>query len=199
MKIAAAIIAGGRSARMGTNKSLLRVGQATILQRIVACLRHQSDHVMLNSNISTPEGEMTGLPVVPDRVQNVQTPLAGLHAALVWSAGQGCEWVLTVPGDTPFLPADLTSRLLAAAGESKAAIAASGGQSHYVIGLWPTSLAAELETAMMRDGMFRVRDWASHVKAITVEWPVDRYDPFFNVNTPEELARARLLAEELGL
>ena len=130
MKIAGAIIAGGRSARMGTNKSTLKVGHATILQRIVDCLRAQSDFVILNSNVSAPGETLSDVPVVADILRDVGTPLAGIHAALVWCAAQDCDWVATVPGDTPFLPADLVSRLQAAAGETRAAIAASAGPSH---------------------------------------------------------------------
>lgn len=193
MNIAGAIIAGGRSSRMGTDKAFTTVGSNTILNRIVACIERQVDLVILNTNGDPSSLSGMGLTVVADMLRGVNTPLAGIHATLAWGAEQGCEWIVTVPADTPFLPTDLTSRLLTAAQVSGAAIAASGGQKHFVIGAWSTRLAGELETAIVRDKLFRIRDWAERAKAAEVAWPVTDYDPFFNVNTPEDLATAERL------
>ncbi len=199
MKAAAAILAGGHATRMGCDKSRLTIGSTTILDRIVTCLAVGTQSIILNSNqvlLSMPGKAI--LAIVPDVLQQVKTPLAGIHAALSWGKTNGYDWITTVPSDTPFLPSDLQEKLIAAAAETGAAIASSGGQRHYVIGAWSTGLAIDLEDAIS-SGMFRVSQWAERARAGEVEWPAKNYDPFFNVNTPEDLAEARRLAAEFNL
>lgn len=199
MRIAGAIIAGGRSSRMGTDKALETIGSSTGLDRIITCLAQQTEIVILNSNGESLKYSETGLTVVPDVLREISTPLAGIHASLAWGARHGYEWIMTVPVDTPFLPMDLASRLLAAAQGSGAAIAASAGQKHFVIGAWSSMLSGDLDTAIVGDRLYRVRDWAERASAAVVEWAVTGYDPFFNVNTPEDLGEARRIAAEFGL
>jgi molybdopterin-guanine dinucleotide biosynthesis protein A len=191
MTIAGVIVAGGRSSRMGgEEKAFKLVGGKTILDRVIARAGPQVDILAINANGDFSRFSNTGLAVFPDRLTDIATPLAGLHASLVWARDKGHELLLTVPADTPFLPRDLTKRLEASA------IAASGGQDHFIVGLWSTSLADDLERAIRDDGLVRVRDWAARVHAKTVEWPVTPYDPFFNINTPQDLAEAARIAAE---
>jgi molybdopterin-guanine dinucleotide biosynthesis protein A len=191
MKIAGAIIAGGRSIRMGgEEKALKTIGGRTILDRVIARLQPQVDVLAINANGDASRFSSTGLGVFPDRLGDIATPLAGIHASLAWARDHGHDLLLTVPADAPFLPRDLVARLEAPA------IAASGGQEHFIIGAWPTHLADDLERAILDDGLLRVRDWAALVGAKPVEWPARPYDPFFNVNTPADLAEAARIAAE---
>jgi len=103
--------------------------------------------------------------------------------------------LITVPSDTPFLPFNLVARLLENIAVSGAAIAASGGQEHYIIGAWKTELLDDLESAIAGDNLFRVKDWAHRASAQKVEWPVKPHDPFFNMNAPEDL---RIAGQILG-
>jgi molybdopterin-guanine dinucleotide biosynthesis protein A len=126
------------------------------------------------------------LRVVADESADVTTPLAGLHAALRFAAANGFDAVLSVPSDTPFLPDDLAARL----GEATVpAIAASGGRSHYLTGLWPVTLAGHLDQEM-KEGLRRVQDFAASCGARVVEWPALPVDPFANINTPQEMQDA---------
>ena len=197
MKIAGVIVAGGRSSRMGgVEKLLAEIGGVSILQRIVDRLAPQVAALAVNANGEVLRFASTGLAVIPDRRADVGTPLAGLHAALHWAKASGFDGVVTVPSDVPFLPRDLVTRLAAAS--QSAAIAASGGQDHYLTGLWSCFLLGALEDAITTEQMFRVKDWAKHAGAATVEWPVTPFDPFFNVNDWEDLAEANRIAAELG-
>jgi molybdopterin-guanine dinucleotide biosynthesis protein A len=153
-------------------------------------MRPQVDTLAINANGDASRFRSTCLAVFPDRLTDIATPLAGLHASLVWARNQGHDLLFTVPADTPFLPLDLAERLAAPA------IAASGGQEHFIIGAWPTRLADALELAIRDDGLFRVGDWAARASAKSVEWSVVPYDPFFNVNTPADLAEAARIAAE---
>jgi len=191
MTIACAIIAGGRSSRMGgEEKAFKPVGGKTVLDRIIARIKPQVDILAINANGDSRRFSYTGLAVFPDRLTDSATPLAGVHASLAWARDHGHDRLLTVPADTPFLPRDLAQRLAAPA------IAASGGQEHFIIGLWPAGLADDLERAIRDDGLFRVMDWAARVHAEPVEWPTTPYDPFFNINTPQDLAEAARIAAE---
>lgn len=186
MKIATVIIAGGRSCRMGKEKLLLTIGGQRMIDRIRAVL---PEGVALNANGDAARYDVFGLPVIPDVKDEVGTPLAGLHAALSWAALMH-DAVLTVPSDCPFLPPDLVQRLAIAGAP---AIAASGDEVHYLTGLWPVTLLPRLEDALAQ-GMRRVKDWAAAVEASVVTWPVTPFDPFMNVNTPEDLAVAKKIA-----
>jgi molybdopterin-guanine dinucleotide biosynthesis protein A len=195
MKIAGVIIAGGRSRRMGAEKALTTVAGKPILQHIVERIAPQVDALALNTNGDPVRYLPIGIPVIADMRTDIGTPLAGLHAGLHWTVSQGLDAMLSLPSDCPFLPRDLTARLGAGTLPS---IASSGGQRHVLTGLWPSSLLATLDTALAEGGLFRVKDWAALVQVRHVEWTAVPVDPFFNVNTPEELAEANRIAAELA-
>jgi molybdopterin-guanine dinucleotide biosynthesis protein A len=197
MKLCAVIVAGGRSSRMGREKALELVRGRTIIERISSTLAGQSAATVLNANGDTGRFVHLDLPIVPDLRTDVGSPLAGLHTALVHARDRGFDAVLTTPSDVPFLPADLVQRLATAS--RRAAIAASAGQQHYLTGLWSPALLPEIERAMGDAPLPRLQDWARMCEAAVVEWPAEPYDPFFNVNTPEELAEAERIAAEFTL
>ena len=189
MKIIGAIIAGGKSSRMGgEEKAFLTLSGKSFLDLVIGRFDQQVDRVVINANGDGQRFSDTGLQVVPDIMTTLTTPLAGLHASL--SFARNADFLVTVPSDTPFLPLDLVSRLVEQAQDGGAAIAHSGGQDHYVIGAWKAELLTDLEKAIQKEGLFRVKDWARHVSAGIVTWPVLPYDPFFNLNTPDDLKRA---------
>ena len=193
MRIAGAIIAGGRSSRMdGKEKLFLKLGNERLLDRLMARLSRQTDCTIINAN--GDPARFAGVTVVPDIRTDISTPLAGLHAVLSWSLNRNFDAVLTVPSDAPFLPYDLLARLL----DHGPAIAASGRQEHYLTGFWPVTLAPVMEQAI-NSNIFRVKDWAKLVKARIVEWPIAPHDPFFNINAPEDLAEARRIAAQFEL
>ncbi len=194
MRIAGVIIAGGRSSRMGREKAFELLDGKTLLDHVVERVAPQVTTMVINANGNPGRFESSGLAVFPDRRSGVGTPLAGLHTALLFAREEGFNAALTVPSDAPFVPHDLVSRL--AAERCAAAIAASGGQRHFLTGLWSHTLLEDLQSAIDDDAMVRVKDWVAACGAADVEWPVIPFDPFFNVNTPEELAEARRIAAE---
>lgn len=194
------ILAGGLSRRMGGgDKGLLRLGEETILARIARVIGKQVSPLLLNANGPAARFGLN-LTVVPDSLPDRPGPLAGILAGLDHLATHlpVARHLLTVPADCPFLPDDLASRLASAAGEEGAACAASGGRVHGVIGVWPVSAREALRQLLVADGQRRVDAWLERVGAATVEWPVTPHDPFFNVNTPDDLARATTIAAQAG-
>lgn len=197
MTICAVIIAGGRSSRMGREKAMETVRGRRIIDRVIAAVAPQVALTAINTNGEAARFAGINLPVFPDAQPGADTPLAGLHAALAFAGREGFSRVLTVPSDAPFLPADLARRLSSAGGQ--AAIASSGGQAHYVTGLWSSHLLHDVDTALVMPQRPRMQDLASILRASLVEWPAEPYDPFFNINTPDELAEAERIAAEFGL
>ncbi len=193
------LLAGGQGRRMGgADKGLIRIGDQTILQRIVARLAPSCAGLIINANGEPARFSALGLPVVADPIAGHAGPLAGILAALEWAADHRPElaWVVTVPTDSPFLPRDLVARLHAARAEagSLLACAASAGRTHPPIGLWPVALRQDLRRALTVEGERKIDRWTARHGIAVAEWPTDPFDPFFNVNTPEDAALAQSLA-----
>jgi molybdenum cofactor guanylyltransferase len=181
------ILAGGRSRRLGGgDKCLLPLGDITILAHVVAALRPQTSALLINSNSAPALFHETGLGVRADVVPGRLGPLAGIHTAMLWARETGADAVLTAPADTPFLPRDLAARLNAARQAGQAAIATSGAELHPVIGIWPSALAEQLQEHLAT-GTYRVRAWLGQIPFRTVEFETGAIDPFWNINTPDDL------------
>lgn len=194
------LLAGGQSRRMGGGDKCLRpLGGKPILARIIVRMAPQVRRLVLNANGDPARFAAFGLPVVGDSVDGFAGPLAGVLAGLDWAAAHApdCPHVVTVPTDAPFLPDDLVARMLAALQRDRAdlARAASNGQAHPVIGLWPVALRDDLRQALTAEDVRKVDVWTARHRLVTVDFPADPVDPFLNVNRPEDLAEAeRLLA-----
>lgn len=192
------ILAGGLSRRMGGgDKGLLPLGETTLLGHVVARLSRQADPIALNANGDPGRFADFRVPVIADSAPDRPGPLAGILAALDWAAGRGATHAVTVAADTPFFPGDLVDRLALAAHAQGRPIALAatpdgrGGVSrHPTFGLWPVVLRDDLRAALAR-GVRRVSAWADGHGAALASFPVDDGDPFFNVNTPDDLDRAR--------
>jgi molybdopterin-guanine dinucleotide biosynthesis protein A len=193
------VLAGGLARRMGGgDKALIRIGHETILQRALARLTPQVSGIVLNANGDPARFSTFGLPVVADSVPDFAGPLAGILAGLDWAAANepGIEWVVSVPGDCPFLPRDLVARLQGArSAENKPlACAHSGDWRHPVVGLWPVALREDLRHAITVEDLRKIEVWTARHGVALADWPVAPVDPFFNVNTPEDAATALRLA-----
>jgi molybdopterin-guanine dinucleotide biosynthesis protein A len=193
------VLAGGLARRMGGgDKARIRVGGATILTRVLTSLKLQCERVIINANGDPARFADTGLPVVADSVPDFAGPLAGILAGLDWAAAQApqLEWLLSVPGDCPFLPKDLLERLHGArlAAGTPLACARSGEWRHPVVALWPVALREDLRRALTAEGLHKIEIWTARHGIAIADWPAEPVDPFFNVNTPDDAARAEALA-----
>jgi molybdopterin-guanine dinucleotide biosynthesis protein A len=195
------VLAGGLARRMGGgDKARIRIGGKTILERVLARLAPQCGSMILNANGDPARFGDTGLPVVPDTVPGFAGPLAGILAGLDWAAANAPQVtdVVSVPGDCPFLPPDLITRLEQArkAADLPLACARSGDWRHPVIGLWPVGLRGDLRTALVEDDLRKIEAWTARHGVAIADWPAVPFDPFFNVNTPEDAAEAQHIASQ---
>jgi molybdopterin-guanine dinucleotide biosynthesis protein A len=193
------ILAGGQATRMGGgDKGLLRVGGQSMLSMVIDRLAPQVGALALNANGDPARFAALGLPVVPDGIGGFAGPLAGVLAGLDWAAGQDADTIVTVAADTPFFPCDLVPRLILAA-EGMAhplAVATTPEGLQPTFGLWPVALRDDLR-AWLESGERKLRLWAER-HGVGLALFDDPGDPFFNVNTPEDLARAIAMQQGTG-
>jgi molybdenum cofactor guanylyltransferase len=195
------VLAGGLARRMGGGDKLrIRIGGTSILERALARLEPQCSRIIINANGDPARFADTGLPVVADSVPDFAGPLAGILAGLDWAAAHApdTEWLISVPGDCPFLATDLVARLHDAriAAKSPLACARSGEWRHPVVGLWPVGLREDLRRALIDEGLHKIEIWTERHGVGIADWPDVPIDPFFNVNTPEDAKRAEALVQQ---
>lgn len=191
------ILAGGQARRMGGgDKGLRAVAGQSLLGRVIDRLAPQAAPLAINANGDPARFAGFGLPVLADSVAGFPGPLAGVLAGLDWAAGLGAGAIVTAAADTPFFPTDLVARLATAAGPSGLALAAvdEGGRvrPQPTFGLWPVALRDDLRAALA-GGLRKVVLWTGAHGAGLAVWPAAGA-PFFNVNTPEDLALAERMA-----
>lgn len=201
-KITGVLLAGGQSRRMGGgDKGLLELAGRPMLARVLDRFAPQVGKVVLNANGDPARFARFGLPVIADTVSGNVGPLAGVLAGMRWAATEtpGATHIATASTDAPLVPGDLVSQLRQAIENSdkRIALAASGGHKHPVIGLWPVELADDLEAAL-NEGVRKVLHWTDRHGTLALEFPFAdiggrQIDPFFNANTPEELAEVEAL------
>lgn len=190
-RIGALVLAGGGARRLaGRDKPLLQVGGVTMLARIIATLRADGHATAISANGDPARFAAFALPVLSDGEFQGEGPLAGVLAGLDWAATLGMDALLTVPGDTPFVPAGLATALAPAP-----ACAASNGRAHHLVGLWPLDCRGELRRVLSGPGRRDIAHFARGIGMRQVDFAVAKCDPFLNVNTPEDLAVARTIAE----
>jgi molybdopterin-guanine dinucleotide biosynthesis protein A len=202
-RVPGVLLAGGLARRMGGgDKPMRQIGGRTILERVITRLKPQCDGLILNANGDPARFAAFGLPVIADGVADFPGPLAGILAALDWAAANrpDVEFIVSAAADCPFLPRDLVARLYGALQKQNAelAVAASGSQSHPVIGLWRVALREQLRQALVIEDVRKIDRWTARYKLATVIWPAEPLDPFFNANTMDDIAEAERLAEMDG-
>lgn len=197
------ILAGGQATRMGGgDKGLLQLGGQSLLSRVITRLEPQVAGMALNANGDPERFADYGLPVLPDSIAGHAGPLAGVLAGLDYAAMQGVDHIVTAAADTPFFPQDLVELLQLAAKmeDTNMALAATpdpkrGTLRQPTFGLWPVSLRHDLRSAL-NSGVRKVVQWSNRHGAADAMFPNSDYDPFFNINHPEDLQKAEAMLAE---
>lgn len=199
------ILAGGQARRMGGgDKGLLLLDERPILRHVIDRLSGQVDAIALNANGDPDRFETYDLPVIADSIAEYPGPLAGVLAGLDWAHEQGAESIVTAAADTPFFPKNFVSELAAVSEGMELPLALAATQDtdgkrwrQPTFGLWPVALRDDLRAALA-NGLRKVVMWTDQHNAREAVFETRAYDPFFNVNTPEDLAKARVLLQEMS-
>ena len=197
MKILGVTLAGGQSSRMGGgDKCLLEIGGIPLLSHVITRLRPQVDAMILNANGDSSRFAAFELPVVADSITGFAGPLAGVLAGMDYAAEHGFDAIVTVAADTPFFPDTLVSALTQARETAGTPLAMAmtpdpqrGLSRHTTFGLWSVNLREDLRAAI-NAGTSKVVAWTEPHGCAKAVFPTDPIDPFFNVNTPEDLKTA---------
>jgi molybdopterin-guanine dinucleotide biosynthesis protein A len=188
--VAGLILAGGKARRLGGgDKPLLLLDAAPMLAHIIRALRDDVPEIAISANGDPARFADFGLPVLADGRFEGEGPLAGVLAGLDWAIGRDAAALLTVPGDTPLIP-----RGLAAALAPPPCCAASNHRAHYLVALWPVAARDPLYRLLEQSRRRDVAYFAHEIGMRQVEFPAATWDPFHNVNTPEDLAVVRAIA-----
>jgi len=185
MSISGVVLAGGLGRRMGgADKGLIPFAGKPMVAHVLERLSPQVDEILINANREIEQYAAFGYPVIPDEIEGFAGPLAGLHRGM---CATNHPFVLTVPCDSPFLPADLASRLLQALQQADAdlAVAKTGTQAHPVFCLCRTSLKNHLQDYLQGGGR-KIDAWYGTLKVAEVAFD-DQPQAFANINTIEEL------------
>lgn len=190
LKIACVVLAGGQGARIGGDKPLRTLaGQSLLARALDHAARWSSDTAVAVRDAAQLAGHpaiaLTDDPAIPG-------PAAGLVSALRFALERSADAVLTIAADMPFLPADLGARLAQSIGPAAAALASSEGQLHPVCGLWRVAVLDQAP-AYFAAGRRSLKGLGATAGFVAIEWPPAAIDPFFNVNTADDLAEAERL------
>jgi len=198
-RIAGVILAGGASARMGGGDKCLRpLAGRPILGHVIERMRPQVDALALNANGDPARFAAFGLPVLPDPLPGLG-PLGGVLAGLYWARDLDCIHLMTAAGDTPFFPRDTVTRLCERAGSGAIVQSSSERRTHPTFALWPVRLLDDLDSFLRERGAASMHAYAGerHRTALVDFAAETGLDPFFNINTMEDLAFAERIAEEM--
>ena len=192
-EIAVVIMIGGKSSRLGGGiKSLIKINNKKIFDIILERIQPQIDKIIINSNIEDTEISKYKFPIIKDVKQGYLGPLAGIHAGMQWlnKNKPKVDWLLTLPGDTPFIPLNLVSCFKEKIkSDSKIILAKSNDKIHPIIGVWHTSLFNSLNEHL-ESGTRKILEWAKNHPLEFVEFKEKGYDPFFNINTQIDINKA---------
>ena len=200
-RILGVVLAGGQATRMGgSDKGLLQLGQQTILDEVLNRFKPQVDEVVLNVNGDAERFASFGLPCIADSLDGHLGPLAGVLAALEYARDHQFDWVASVAADTPFFPNDFVSKARYQAKESQAPVVLASSfdheksrwMRHPTFGIWHVSLEDNLRDAL-KGGIRKIVIWTDSVGGSEIQCTHEpgSLDPFFNVNTPEDLVIAQ--------
>jgi len=187
------ILAGGLSKRFGGGaKTFSKINDKTIFERIINILQKQNIKILINTNINKEKFLKNKIEIISDINNDFQGPLAGILATMIWIKKNklNIDWIMSVPSDTPFLPKNLLESFKSKINNDiNILIARSNGKIHPVVGLWNINLLDKLKKELQSDNR-KIMNWVSKNKYEFVDFPMNDYDPFFNVNTKEDLIEA---------
>ena len=190
--VAGIILSGGLSRRMGDDKSKKKISGKTLLQLVLDRSKEQVDKIVLNSNkpINDLVIKKTHIEIIKDCISGNLGPLVGILSGIKWARKKECyNWLASFPIDSPFFPDDLVSKFLESSKNYDVLLAESYGRVHPVFSMWKLDIEVLLEESL-NNGIRKIDEFTKKIKTGVVNFPDIGYDPFFNVNTLEDLKKA---------
>ena len=199
--ILGAILAGGQSKRMGKDKLFLELNNKKLIEHTIDKVKKYLKKVIIITNQDNEFFSKNNLTTVKDCVEGQLGPLVGILTAMKWAKENfnKCSWIATFPCDTPFFPESIIKSFIEESEKKESLIlcASSHGRKHNIFGLWSLDLYEKLKNDLINKKIRKVQDWTEKNKIKNLEFKFIDYDPFFNINTEEDLAFAKKLSTKI--
>ena len=199
--ILGAILAGGQSKRMGKDKLFLELNNKKLIEHTLDKVKKYLKKIIIITNQDNKFFFENNLTTVKDCVEGQLGPLVGILTAMKWAKENlsKCSWIATFPCDTPFFPESIIKRFIEESEKKESLIlcASSHGRKHNIFGLWSLDLYEKLKDDLINKKVRKVQDWTEKNKIKNLEFKFKDYDPFFNINTEEDLEFAKKLSKKI--
>jgi len=199
--ILGAILAGGQSKRMGKDKLFLELNNKKLIEHTLDKVKKYLKKIIIITNQDNKFFFENDLTTVKDCVEGQLGPLVGILTAMKWAKENlsKCSWIATFPCDTPFFPESIIKRFIEESEKKESLIlcASSHGRKHNIFGLWSLDLYEKLKDDLINKKVRKVQDWTEKNKIKNLEFKFKDYDPFFNINTQEDLEFAKKLSKKI--
>ena len=199
--ILGAILAGGQSKRMGKDKLFLELNNKKLIEHTIDKVKKYLKEVIIITNQDNEFFSKNNLTTVKDCIKGQLGPLVGILTAMKWAKENltNCSWIATFPCDTPFFPESIIKNFIEESKKKESLIlcASSHGRKHNIFGLWSLDLYDKLKDDLINKKVRKVQDWTEKNKIKNLEFKFKDYDPFFNINTKEDLEFAKKLSKKI--
>ena len=199
--ILGAILAGGQSKRMGKDKLFLELNNKKLIEHTIDKVKKYLKKIIIITNQDNEFFFKNNLTTVKDCIEGQLGPLVGILTAMKWAKENlsKCSWIATFPCDTPFFPESIIKSFIEESKKKESLIlcASSHGRKHNIFGLWSLDLYDKLKNDLINKKVRKVQDWTEKNKIKNLEFKFKDYDPFFNINTEEDLAFAKKLSTKI--
>jgi len=195
------ILAGGQSKRMGKDKLFLELNNKKLIEHTLDKVKKYLKKIIIITNQDNKFFFENNLTTVKDCVEGQLGPLVGILTAMKWAKENlsKCSWIATFPCDTPFFPESIIESFIEESEKKESLIlcASSHGRKHNIFGLWSLDLYDKLKDDLINKKVRKVQDWTEKNKIKNLEFTFKDYDPFFNINTEEDLEFAKKLSKKI--
>jgi len=198
--ILAVVLAGGQSKRFGEDKNQAKLGNLTLLEHVLAKVTKKFEKILIISNQNLNLKMLNSITIIPDCIQGNLGPLVGVLTAMKWikKNNKQYQWIATFPSDTPFFDTSIIEKYKSriSLNESLLYFARSNQKRHNIFGLWSVKLMDTLENDLINNNFRKVEKWADKIGVETINVKIDKFDPFFNINTKTDLKEAEKILIE---
>ena len=198
--ILAVVLAGGQSKRFGEDKNQAKLGNLTLLEHVLSKVTKKFEKILIISNQNLNLKMLNSITIIPDCIQGNLGPLVGVLTAMKWikKNNKQYQWIATFPSDTPFFDTSIIEKYKSRINlnESLLYFARSNQKRHNIFGLWSVKLMDTLENDLINNNFRKVEKWADKIGVETINVKIDKFDPFFNINTKIDLKEAEKILKE---
>ena len=198
--ILAVVLAGGQSKRFGEDKNQAKLGNITLLEHVLAKVTKKFEKILIISNQNLNIKTLNSITIVPDCIQGNLGPLVGVLTSMKWikKNNKQYQWIATFPSDTPFFDTSIIEKYKSRINlnESLLYFVRSNQKRHNIFGLWSVKLMDTLENDLINNNFRKVEKWADKIGVETINVKIDKFDPFFNINTKTDLKEAEKILKE---